>query len=595
MGKGQIISGGTDGEYQVKLLLDRRRVGSEQFGLTRRIAAVAAEAAAMPPGTDKDKKELQGTALEKREDLIQADMPADPTVAAWCADLTEDLSGIVGTVEVPGERGTVLIQPGYDGNAAYDSERDGVLQPSLAGTSESVYFNWALRPGWQKWMPTFRFDVITAISGDTCDVRLFNAQSSDQGLQLNQTTSLSNVAIEYMQCNGEAFEVGDEVLIKFEGQDWDSPNVIGFKDNPRTCLQPFYIRLTIDSNTLYYGGQQISITYTKTDSSVVTTDAKSIHGGGDTPDSQKHYLAGPFNLENWDGNTDILVNLLRDRDGAAMSSIPPLLNIVEAFVCLPAGERQQDDPAGHTQTWDGRDKMFDYFVLDYEAPTHRVWHYSKELVLDMSGDTIYVCGAGPDLDPPGPGDPPPIADSIHLTLHWQKIGITDDAGSPAADYEYDTMKYRRATKISERVSAEDFMDELGEEETVYNWDLAENEVKPVWELNINFGLKQLHWIWWHDDTRSSGNPRRLCVGGVWPYHDGTIPASHPGWRLKRETWSNDLDVGASWANAIISLPWVTYTHQGIYSWDDSGINVAHIRDFYGGYAFDLSDKEDSVV
>lgn len=580
MGKGQIISGGTDGEYQVKLLLDRRRVGSEQFGLTRRIAAVAAEAAAMEAGTGKDKKLLQGTALAKREDLIQADMPADPTVAAWCADLTEDLTGVVGTVEVPGERGTVLIQPGYDGNAVYDSERDGVLQPSMGGTSESVYFNWALRPGWQKWMPTYRFGTIISITGDNCSIRLFNAQSSDQGLQLNQTTSLSNVSIEYMSCNGEAFSKGDEVLVQFVGQDWSNPKVIGFKDNPKPCMTAFYIRLTIDSKTLYYGGQQISITYTKADTSEATTAAKSIHGGGGSPDSQKHYLAGPFDLEGWDSSTDILVNLLRDRDTGAMSSIPSSFNWVVNFNCTEEG------PPGHRQGWEGIDKMFDYFIVDAGSPELRCWLYSADLIHNITGGEFYECGEGPSLyeEPPDT----PVA-SPTITFHYQKIGMTDDTGSPPADFEYDTLKYRRATIISERISGADVLSGMGGVETVYNWGLADYEDAQVWELNIDFGLKQLHYLWWHDDTSLTSNPRRTCVGGSWPDYDGAIPATPPGWRKKQEYWNNDISIGVDSTDAVLSLPYVTYSDQGIYLWGEGGISHAHVSAFFGGYGFDLSD------
>jgi uncharacterized protein YkwD len=38
-----------------------------------------------------------------------------------------------------------------------------------------------------------------------------------------------------MDCNGTPFEVGDSVLIKFLSQRWDSPQVVGFKNNPKPC------------------------------------------------------------------------------------------------------------------------------------------------------------------------------------------------------------------------------------------------------------------------------------------------------------------------------------------------------------------------
>ena len=49
------------------------------------------------------------------------------------------------------------------------------------------------------------------------------------------TTQLETVPIEYMACNAMAFADGDDVVIEFTSQDWNSPKVIGFKDNPAGC------------------------------------------------------------------------------------------------------------------------------------------------------------------------------------------------------------------------------------------------------------------------------------------------------------------------------------------------------------------------
>jgi hypothetical protein len=43
-----------------------------------------------------------------------------------------------------------------------------------------------------------------------------------------------------MNCNAGAFAVGDEVLVKFENQDWNQPKVVGFKSSPATCGTFFY-------------------------------------------------------------------------------------------------------------------------------------------------------------------------------------------------------------------------------------------------------------------------------------------------------------------------------------------------------------------
>ncbi len=84
-------------------------------------------------------------------------------------------------------------------------------------------------------MPTYRYGTITWISGDDCNVTLEAATSSQQAIDVNQGTNLSNVPIEYMTCNGAAFAVDDVVLIEFINQDFTTPKVIGFKSNPQPC------------------------------------------------------------------------------------------------------------------------------------------------------------------------------------------------------------------------------------------------------------------------------------------------------------------------------------------------------------------------
>jgi len=242
MGKGVIISGGTDGQYQVQLKLHKSRIEALIVALTNQIAMLESKIETMEEGVEKEIAVLKKVALEKRKAYLQGvDVPDDPVVAAWCADLTEDLSGEVGTIEIPGERENVSIQPGHEGNAAYNAARDGQLQPAIAGTPESAFYNLALLPGWQKWKPTYRFGTITAVDGDICDVDLDAAKSSQKNMDINQATTLSNVPIEYMTCNGAAFSEGDGVIVEFEGQDWNSPKVIGFKDHPKPCGWRFHL------------------------------------------------------------------------------------------------------------------------------------------------------------------------------------------------------------------------------------------------------------------------------------------------------------------------------------------------------------------
>ncbi len=202
MGKATVNSHIGDGQYSVELDLDTSRVVGWIEELTAAIDDWTDRIAAMDPGTEKDMAVLNKTALEKRKAFLQSETPDDPTVTAWCADLTEDLSGGVGTIEVPGERGTVLIQPGHGGNAVYDSDRDGQIQPIIASPAAQAFYNLAMLPGWQKWKPNFRFGTITAIDTDldTCSVDVEAAASSAQGLDVNQAESISDIAIEYILC-----------------------------------------------------------------------------------------------------------------------------------------------------------------------------------------------------------------------------------------------------------------------------------------------------------------------------------------------------------------------------------------------------------
>jgi hypothetical protein len=275
MGKGTIISGGDGGQYQVQINFNRDRYDAMVAALAAEISAFDAkisdkqteieilEAAYRDlqqlseitqeqlyqksseigkAQSEKSLLELQQKALEKKKETLESGMPDNETVSAWCADLTEDLTGEVGTIEVPGERGIVQIQPGYEGNAAYNGTRDGQILPIIAATTAQAFYNLAMLPGWQKWKPLFRYATIDTINDDgTANISLETAESSQQSLDINQSSSIDNVTIEYMDCNESAFESGDSVLVKFTGQDWDNPVVVGFKDNPKSCLVEYLV------------------------------------------------------------------------------------------------------------------------------------------------------------------------------------------------------------------------------------------------------------------------------------------------------------------------------------------------------------------
>lgn len=122
--------------------------------------------------------------------------------------------------------------------SATPNRGDGLMTARDVQSPAQVFWNAAALPGVQKWRPTYRWGTISALNfdNDTASVDLAPATSSAQGLGINVQTGLANVPVAYMECNAKAFEVGDRCIVKFNGQDWGSPTVIGFVDNPQPCL-----------------------------------------------------------------------------------------------------------------------------------------------------------------------------------------------------------------------------------------------------------------------------------------------------------------------------------------------------------------------
>ncbi|WP_339799679.1 hypothetical protein [uncultured Marinobacter sp.] len=191
------------------------RLGAEAQLLRRQVAELIAE----------------DLGLRKRLNQID-DIPESEEITAWCADLTLDLSGEVAVVDVndEGRQGTI-VAPGFSDAAAH-SAAAGALVPREAQSGKQVYFNAAILPGVQKWRPRYRVGTIQAIRGELCSVNLDSASSSAQGLDINQAQLLTDVPIQYMDCDEDAFEEGDRVLVRFFAS---GPQVIGFESNPRAC------------------------------------------------------------------------------------------------------------------------------------------------------------------------------------------------------------------------------------------------------------------------------------------------------------------------------------------------------------------------
>ena len=292
MGKARIVGGGEDGQYTIEVLHNRARIDSEIETLNARIAELDAEIAeveadlaeaeearrlaavaidtivdATPEGEIPDveaelielaragaevqKIEAQlgillarRLALRKRREALQA-IPSEVLRVVWCADVTEDLTGDVATVELPGESSQrIIVRPGYADGAAYSASRDGQLFHREGQSPEQVYFNAAILPGWQRHMPMYRIARITALDtgAHTASIDLIDEVSSAQSLPINDRLQYANVPIEYMECDSAAFEVNDRVLVEFADRTWNSPKIIGFEKEPRGCV-PEYIVL----------------------------------------------------------------------------------------------------------------------------------------------------------------------------------------------------------------------------------------------------------------------------------------------------------------------------------------------------------------
>ena len=240
MSKGINISHIEDGEYSVEIELDTDAIDAEITRLDAKIADIDSQLSGLEEGLAKSILELKKTALEKRKEYLEdpANVPVNPTEDIWCADLTKDLSGDVGIIDVTGLRGGGSnIQPGYNENAFYGEDRDGMLKPVIAVPSPEAFWNWAMQGGWQKWKPTYRYGTITVIDKDldTCTITLDDTLNPDTDLDVNNMATLSDVPIEYMDCDSSAFDVKDVVIVKFEDNDWSKPKVIGFKDHPKGC------------------------------------------------------------------------------------------------------------------------------------------------------------------------------------------------------------------------------------------------------------------------------------------------------------------------------------------------------------------------
>jgi len=236
--------GEEEGEEEVEEVLD----------ISERVNAAVVEVEQARRTLDRAERQksdliMKGAELRLRKANLEK-LETDAAIEAWCTDGEPDMSGEVGTVEVPGEPlMPILIKPGFDGGAVYDQARDGQMIERLLMSGAQAYINAALLPGWQRWKPTYRFGAITAIDRDedTCSIQLEPTRSSAQNLSINPSGMIHGVKAKYQDCDMDVFEEGDEVLVEMQSQSWTEPLVIGFKSDPRPCaLQWYWLRYSMD-------------------------------------------------------------------------------------------------------------------------------------------------------------------------------------------------------------------------------------------------------------------------------------------------------------------------------------------------------------
>lgn len=114
-------------------------------------------------------------------------------------------------------------------------------QPVMSSSAEATFFNKAILPAVQRWLPTFRHATLNTIdfNNDTCTLTIPFSKSIENDLPINEGVSeYIDVPIKYGACNAAAFTVGDNVIVKFS-KSWKTPVVIGFKDHPQPCGHNF--------------------------------------------------------------------------------------------------------------------------------------------------------------------------------------------------------------------------------------------------------------------------------------------------------------------------------------------------------------------
>lgn len=209
-------------------------------------------------------KELEKTMLDHLNRLQrQAELAAIKTALReqvhdlWCCYSNESLNAgaIVYTAEVPGfwmdapirksvvVAGHTRVYDEYHWNIVPRfSGFESRLTPTAALRGDTMFYNVALEPATIQWKPAWRYGTITDIADHVCTIRLEPVTARQypnrEALTLVEDgETITSVPFNYPPCNDKAFEIGDEVLIRYRDFQLGTPEVVGFRRLPRDCWQ----------------------------------------------------------------------------------------------------------------------------------------------------------------------------------------------------------------------------------------------------------------------------------------------------------------------------------------------------------------------
>ena len=199
-----------------------------------------------------DSKIQQQAALDRQQRFNK--LKAHDVKTLWIADYSlsiEPTGADLPVMEIAGESGTdfdAVLYPANDqAPVPWSPGRFGDRTHALSLSKEGCFAASALFPGWQKFLPLYRFGKILSFpQKDFAQVQLIEPlKSSQQQLKIPPSNpyvpkaeaegKLDLVPVRYMDCNAAAFKVGDHVVIEYEGLKSDKPVVIGFAKYPKPC------------------------------------------------------------------------------------------------------------------------------------------------------------------------------------------------------------------------------------------------------------------------------------------------------------------------------------------------------------------------